>query len=83
MAPVDAELAELERSSAHERSQGYNNLLHRILSSNDDAITENLIAYVQSITSDNVGVINSRPLLSTFVEQFRAYGKNDVKLSAG
>ncbi|KAF2214774.1 hypothetical protein CERZMDRAFT_36860 [Cercospora zeae-maydis SCOH1-5] len=81
MAPVGPQLAALEQASGNERTQGYAEVLQQIATSGDD-ISSNLVAYVQSITSDAVGVINSRPLLSAFVEHFRALS-NEVKLEAG
>lgn len=76
-----SQLAQLEAVSGPERTQGYDDLLKKILASGD--VADNLVAYAQSITSDAVGVISSRPLLSAFVAQFRAYDGNDVKLDAG
>ncbi|CAK1355928.1 COP9 signalosome complex subunit 4 [Cercospora beticola] len=81
MAPVGSQLAALEQASGNERAQGYAEVLQQITTSGDD-ISDNLVAYVQSITSDAVGVINSRPLLSAFVEHFRALS-NEIKLEAG
>jgi COP9 signalosome complex subunit 4 len=81
MPSISSQLSKLEGASAAERSQGYNALLQQIVSG--DCVGDDLVAYVQSITSDSVGVINSRPLLSAFVEQFRALQNNEVKLEAG
>ncbi|KXT02704.1 hypothetical protein AC578_5429 [Pseudocercospora eumusae] len=78
---IAAELSQLEAGSGPQRTQGYDDLLKKILASEN--VANDLVAYVQSITSDAVGVISSRPLLSAFVSQFRAYGNNDVKLEAG
>lgn len=81
MAPMSEQLSKLEGASGAERTQGYTDLLKQIV--NGSNVADDLVTYVQSITSDNVGVINSRPLLSTFVEQFRALPDNNVKLEAG
>ncbi|KAI5369333.1 Putative proteasome component (PCI) domain, tetratricopeptide-like helical domain superfamily [Septoria linicola] len=81
MAPISAQLSALEQASGNERAQGYSEALQQITTSDAD-IAENLVAYVQSISSDAVGVINSRPLLSSFVEQFRTLS-DEVKLEAG
>ena len=81
MAPVSAQLSALEQASGNGRAQGYAAALQQIVTSGD-SIVPNLVAYVQSITSDSVGVINARPLLSNFVEQFRTLS-NEVKLEVG
>ncbi|KAK4540834.1 hypothetical protein LTR36_008911 [Oleoguttula mirabilis] len=71
-------------SNDQHASQGFNNLLATMLSSPDTStLPANLVAYVQSIISDNIGVIHSRPLLSAFVEQYRAIANNDAKIEAG
>jgi COP9 signalosome complex subunit 4 len=82
MASITAELTALESATGHQRSSGYNDLLKRITST-DQNLEQNLVRYVQSITSDNVGIIVSRPLLSAFVEQFRALTDNNLKIEAG
>ena len=78
---IGPQLAQLEAGTGPECAQGYNNLLQTILSGSN--VAGDLVTYVRSITSDNVGVITSRPLLSAFVEQFRAIANNDIKLEAG
>jgi COP9 signalosome complex subunit 4 len=82
MASITGELTALESATGHQRSSGYNDLLKRIIST-DQNLEQNLVRYVQSITSDNVGIIASRPLLSAFVEQFRALTDNTLKIEAG
>lgn len=81
MAPVSEQLQVLEHASGNERVQGYATILQQIVTSADNMVP-NLVAYIQSITSDHVGVINSRPLLSAFVEQFRTLS-TEVKLEVG
>ena len=79
---ITSKLAQLESSSAQNRTEEYENILSSICASNDN-LAENLVAYVQSITSDSIGVINSRPLLSTFVHKFSGIGNKDVKIEVG
>lgn len=74
--------SQLEGLSGNDRTKGYNTTLQQILSSGE-YVADNLVAYVRSITSESVGVINSRPLLSAFVEKFRNVSNNDVKTDAG
>lgn len=81
MASFASELASLEAGGG-DRAAEYNNVLQRIMTTADE-LESNMIRYVQSITSDNIGVIQSRPLLSAFMEQFRALSNNDAKTEAG
>ncbi|KAF2480601.1 CSN4 COP9 signalosome complex subunit 4 [Neohortaea acidophila] len=82
---IASHLAQLESSSnPQQRTEGYSAALQNIVStfsSND--LSANLIAYVQSILSDSIGVIYSRPLLSNFIEQYRSLSDNNVKIEAG
>ncbi|KAM0715027.1 hypothetical protein Q7P37_009492 [Cladosporium fusiforme] len=82
---VVAKLHDLELASSNaQRAEAYNSTLSEIISAfSGDELAANLVAYVQSILSDSIGVIASRPLLSSFVEQFRNLQDNDVKIEAG
>lgn len=83
---VTSKLRQLETSSANpqQRAEAYNEVLSTIIKSftNDD-LAASLVAYAQSILSDSIGVIHSRPLLTAFLEQFRSIPSTSVKLSAG
>lgn len=80
---VTSKLGQLEATaSTQQRTEEYDGVLQSIISEPANQ-AENLVAYAQSITSDNIGVINSRPLLSSFVERFRDIADNDVKIEAG
>ena len=82
---VVAKLQQLETAPATpQRAESYNSTLSEIINSfTGNDLAANLVAYVQSILSDNIGVIASRPLLSSFVEQYRNLKDNDVKVEAG
>lgn len=82
---VTSRLTQLESTSnAQSRADGYNETLDTILSSfTNSELSANLVAYVQSILSDSIGVIHSRPLLSAFVEKYKSIEDNDVKIEAG
>ena len=82
---VTAQLSSLESTSnSQQRSEGYSKALETIISSFTDIdLSANLVAYVQSILSDSIGVIYSRPLLVDFVTRFKDLPDNDVKISAG
>ncbi|QIW97056.1 hypothetical protein AMS68_002574 [Peltaster fructicola] len=80
---ITNQLEQLSRmGEAQQRNEGYNKVLQTILDAPEIEQPELLIAYVGSIISDQIGVLNSRPLLSTFVEAFRQ-AQNSVKLEAG
>lgn len=81
MASFASELASLEAGGG-DRAAEYSDILHRIMATADN-LDNNLARYVQSITSDSIGVIYSRPLLTAFVDQFRALSDNDAKTEAG
>lgn len=78
---TDALLA-LEDAQANKKVQGYNDLLDKILSQSDQ-LSENLIAYVQSILSDSVGIVTSRPLLASFVDKLASLPDADIKIAVG
>ena len=83
---ITSQLSRLESTSnLQQRADGYNALLQNIISSssNSNHLSEQLIAYVQSILRDNIGVIHSRPLLSAFIETYRNLTVNNVKIEAG
>lgn len=81
MASFASDLASLEAGGG-DRAAEYNKVLQRIMTTPDN-FESNVVRYVQSITSDSIGVIHSRPLLSAFIEQFRALSNNDAKTDAG
>ena len=82
---ITAQLSSLESTpNAQQRAEGYANALQSIISSfTSSDLSANLVAYVQSILSDSIGVIHSRPLLSGFVEQYKNIRDNEVKIETG
>ncbi|KAF2769465.1 PCI domain-containing protein [Teratosphaeria nubilosa] len=69
-------------SDASPRTNAFHSILASILSEPAN-LAPNLVAYVQALLSDSIGVIHSRPLLQHFVEQFKSITDNDVKTEAG
>ncbi|KAF1346989.1 COP9 signalosome-like protein complex subunit 4 [Delphinella strobiligena] len=61
-------------------SKGAHNI---ITSSLPDTLAPNLIAYVESILGDNVGIVASRPLLGSFVDKFGTIKNPDIKIEVG
>jgi len=80
---TDALLA-LEDAQASKKTQGYNQLLDQILSSSSPhQLPTNLVAYVQSILGDSVGIVTSRPLLAAFVGKLASLPDADIKIQVG
>jgi COP9 signalosome complex subunit 4 len=82
---VITQLSTLESSAnPQQRSEGYTRALDTILSNfSGNDLSANLTAYVESILSDSIGVIHSRPLLSAFVDKYKTIEDNEVKITAG
>lgn len=81
MASVETRLASLEAGDGGDAAE-YDNVLAEIMSTANN-LENNMVRYVQIITSENTGVIQSRRLLSNFIQQFRALTSNDAKTEAG
>lgn len=81
-ADVTAKLQQIESSS--DKPSAYNELLNRIIKTSTlDTLPANLIAYVQSILSDSISIVVSRPLLANFVQRFGQIEDPDVKVEVG
>jgi COP9 signalosome complex subunit 4 len=81
---VSSRLLEIEDASATKKTAAYNDLLSKILSASPpDTLAANLIAYVESLLGDSLGIVASRPLLSSFVSQFRGVQDPEVKVEVG
>ena len=80
---VTSQLGQAETASPSQRSDAYASILSKIINQGGTNLAANIVAYVQSILSDNIGVIHSRPLLSAFVEQYRNLANNEAKIEAG
>ncbi|KAK3661609.1 hypothetical protein LTR56_000097 [Elasticomyces elasticus] len=79
---ITQQLSQAESNSS-QRSDNYSAILQKIITGGGSNLAANIVAYVQSILSDNIGVIHSRPLLSAFVEQYRNLSNNEAKIDAG
>ncbi|TKA71642.1 hypothetical protein B0A55_07575 [Friedmanniomyces simplex] len=80
---ITSELSQAESANPSQRSGTYSSTLSKIINEGGSNLAANIIAYVQSILSDNIGVIHSRPLLSAFVEQYRNLTNNEATIEAG
>lgn len=81
-ADVTAKLQQIESSS--DKPAAYNELLNHIIKTSTlDTLPGNLIAYIQSILSDSISIVVSRPLLANFVQKFGQIQDPDVKVEVG
>jgi COP9 signalosome complex subunit 4 len=81
---VSSRLLEIEDAAASKKTAAYSDLLTKILSASPpNTLAPNLIAYVESLLGDSLGIVASRPLLSSFVSQFRKVEDPDVRIDAG
>ncbi|KAF2088372.1 hypothetical protein K490DRAFT_40279 [Saccharata proteae CBS 121410] len=83
-AEVTSSLREIESSEASSKQTAYNDLLSKILTTSvPDTLAPNLIAYAESILGDTIGIVASRPLLASLVDEFRNINDPDVKIEVG
>lgn len=83
-ADVTERLLSLEDAPVSKKASGYEELLDNIITSSlPDTLAPNLIAYVESILGDNVGIVASRPLLGSFVDKFGTIQNPDIKIEVG
>jgi COP9 signalosome complex subunit 4 len=83
---VTAAIQSLEASSSSSanRSSEYSQLLDKILASPDSpSVAADLIAYVQSVLSDSLGIVASRPILSAFVQRFKEIQNAELQVEVG
>lgn len=81
---VTERLLGLEDAPVSKRQAGYDQLLDTIISNSPpDTLAANLIAYVESVLGDSVGIVASRPLLASFVDKFAAVKDADIKIEVG
>lgn len=79
-------LAKLENpsTSQSEKPSGYNDLLRQITSSSDPSqVPPNLIAFIDSILKDSLGIIAARPLLASAVEAIGSIKSTESKIEVG
>ncbi|KAL8702491.1 MAG: hypothetical protein Q9201_004331 [Fulgogasparrea decipioides] len=86
-ADVTRALRDLEDSSTiqQDKPAGYRTLLDQILASAHDSseLLDNLKAYIDSILSDNLGIVAARPLLGAVVESIKKIPDLGTKIHAG
>ena len=83
---VEKELQQLESTTSTNKTAAYNDLLIKIInnsSSSSDITAANLVAYLNTILSDSVGIVASRSLLATFIDQLQYIKDPDARIEVG
>ena len=83
---IESALAKIsECTSQSEKSQNYNQLLTRIIgsSTSSEEHAADLIAFSDSILSENLGIVALRPLLTAFVQHVSSHANPEIKVSVG
>ena len=84
-ADVSAALACASNTSQAAKTKTYNDLLARITSStstSESQTSANLVAYADSILSSSLGIITTRPLLTTLTQTLNSLSP-DIKVTVG
>ncbi|KAL8693136.1 MAG: hypothetical protein Q9218_001988 [Villophora microphyllina] len=80
-------LQELEDPAANQEDKpaAYKKILDRILNLKDtsSSLSDNIKAFIDSILSDNLGIVAARPLLGAAVESIKNIQDADTKIHAG
>src|SRR5271170_389108 len=82
---VIAALESVADASQAAKTKLYSDLLHQLTSrspSSPDQHSENLIAYTDSILSSSLGIITTRPLLTTVIQSLNS-APSQVKVKVG
>lgn len=80
-------LQDLEDPAAHQQDKpaAYQKLLDQIINSNDDplSLSDNFKVFIDSVLSDNLGIVAARPLLGAAVESIKTIPDLNTKIHAG
>lgn len=83
---VSIAIAQLEDASTsqQDRPPGYSELLNKITSDSEPLqISPNLIAFIDSILGESLGIVAARPLLSSSVDAIRSITTPEAKITVG
>ena len=85
-ATVTSTLTRLEdpSTSQHDKPSGYNELLAKVVSDPDtSSLPANLIAIVDSVLGDTLGIVTARPLLNSIIQAIGSTKSTDDRITAG
>ncbi|KAF2797616.1 COP9 signalosome complex subunit 4 [Melanomma pulvis-pyrius CBS 109.77] len=81
---VTSALKIIEGATATDKPSRYSALLQGIITaSSPNNLAEDLNAYTKSLLDDSLGVVVLRPLLATFVDEYRKIKNPDIKVEVG
>lgn len=86
MASVSQALAKIESQSTPqaERPARYNSILQQIAScSNPSQVSSDLVAFIDSILGEAIGIVAARPLLGSAVEVIKSLTSTEAKIDVG
>ncbi|CAG8984219.1 hypothetical protein HYALB_00004202 [Hymenoscyphus albidus] len=71
-------------SASPDKPQGYETLLSQVhLASTPEQLPGDLIAIIDSIFADSLGIVATRALCGTFVQKLKTVSSNDTKVTVG
>lgn len=70
-------------AGSSDKQQGYEAILKEALSSAPAHLTKDLIAIIDAIFADSLGIVASRSLGVSFVDTLKAVKSNDIKIDVG
>ena len=83
-ADVRDALSRIENSPTSSKSDSYKLLQQQIFTSSDpDCLSANINNFVESLLGDSLGILQSRPILISFVSQFATVPDPEVKTTSG
>lgn len=81
---VQNALQDIQNSSTSDKPSRYNSLLQDIVANGSAGqLAADLIAYATALLDDSLGVVVLRPLIASFVEQYRNVKDPEVKVEVG
>jgi COP9 signalosome complex subunit 4 len=77
-------ISNIDSAASAEKSESYKELQDHIFAAPDaNSFSRNLVLYVESILSDSLSILQSRPLLTSFVTAFQQCKASEAKAEAG
>lgn len=83
---VTSKLAKLENASTsqHDKTSGYTQIISDIISSNaEEPSPADLIAIIDSVLGETLGIVTARPLLNTTIQAIGSLKSIDGRITAG
>ena len=81
-AEILSALASAANGSPAEKTKHYNEILKRLTSSPESQTADNLTAYIDAVLGSSIGIINSRPLITSVIQLLHS-APADAKVKVG